>query len=263
VTNQGFQRDEDLIRRLDAALDGAAPELSSAEAATAAEWARQDLALRRLYGPVAAEGVPDRLAAIIGRAAAHGGGQAAGAARQRTLRPRRAGALAAAAAILAVGAALGYGAAHLRDRGREAGRPTLADAALLAHSTYAPEVVHPVEVGAGEAAHMTAWLSKRLGRGVVAPDFAAEGFRLIGGRVLPDANGPAAAMMYEDATGARVTIYIAPAPGQVETALRLASGHGTEGFWWADRGYGCAVVGEAPREVLKAMAGKAYQAIAG
>lgn len=266
MTDRTAQKDEDLIRRLDAAgsdTGAGSPPLDSADAATAAEWARQDRALRRLYAPVAAEGLPDRFAAILGRAVLGDTSGRGGAAQpaSRSFPPRRAAA--AAAAILALGIALGFGAARLDLPGTAAAGPTLADAALLAHSTYAPEVRHPVEVAASDSAHMTAWLSKRLGRAVAPPDFADEGFRLIGGRVLPDANGPAAAMMYEDATGARVTVYIAPAPGQRETALRLASGHGSEGFWWADHGYGCAVVGEAPREELKAMAGKAYATIAG
>jgi anti-sigma factor RsiW len=264
--------DEDLIRRLDAergAPGGTLPQLDPAEAETAAAWARQDRALARLYAPIAAEGVPDRFAAIIGRAAASEPGRhgipspaqvTTATPANQTFPPRRA---AAAAAILALGIVLGFGAARIGTPQAVATGTTLADAALLAHSTYAPEVRHPVEVAASDSDHMTAWLSKRLGRGLVIPDFGAEGFHLVGGRVLPDMNGPAAAMMYEDATGARVTVYISNDPGQSETALRLASGHGSEGFWWVDHGLGCAVVGDAPRDVLKTMAGKAYQAIAG
>ena len=45
------------------------------------------------------------------------------------------------------------------------------------------------------------WLSKRLGRPLVVPDLAAVGFRLMGGRLLPAEDGPAAQFMYETGKG--------------------------------------------------------------
>ncbi len=296
MTDRTQQHDEDLIRRLDAAglgaagidpagidsagigsaeLDPAVPGVGKAptprdlcqaegDAEALSEWARQDNALRRLYGPIADEPVPDRLAAIVGRAASAPEWHPANAPPAAPLRTTSGRArMAVAAALIGIGMVLGFGAARLAAPAVPGGTPALADAALLAHRTYAPEVAHPVEVAASDEAHMTTWLSRRLGHSLKAPDFGAEGFHLVGGRVLPDPNGNAAAMMYEDATGRRVTVYITPDPGQSETALRLVAGHGSEGYWWADHGIGCAVVGDAPRDVLKALAGKAYDAIAG
>ena len=95
---------------------------------------------------------------------------------------------------------------------QESGR--LARRAALAHSIYAPEVRHPVEVAAGEKAHLIAWLSKRLEAEVNAPDLGCAGFVLLGGRLLPAEalSGtpalPAAQFMYENANGRRVTLYI-------------------------------------------------------
>lgn len=90
----------------------------------------------------------------------------------------------------------------------------LARRAALAHAIYAPEVRHPVEVAAGENAHLAAWLSKRLEADVRAPDLGGAGFALLGGRLLPGEapsgaeSLPAAQFMYENANGQRVTLYV-------------------------------------------------------
>ncbi|MFZ5709359.1 MAG: anti-sigma factor family protein, partial [Pseudomonadota bacterium] len=167
--------------------------------------------------------------------------------------------LAAAAAFVAVGSALGFGAARLGSP--PAGGLDFAQAALLAHRTFAPEVTHPVEMSAADPERLAAWLGRRVGRPLTLPDFSPEGFRLVGGRILPDPDGPAAALMYEDSQGRRVTLYLAPEPGVRETALRLVEGGGTQGWWWVEDGFGCAVVGDAPRDVLKVMAARAYEAL--
>lgn len=124
-----------------------------------------------------------------------------------------------AACWLLLGAALGVPAGWAFGAWRSGA--ALADAGLfapraaLAHAVYAPEVRHPVEVGADEKPHLTAWLSKRLQAEVRAPDFAAAGFALLGGRLLPgegpmgiNAPLPVAQFMYENAAGRRVTLYL-------------------------------------------------------
>ena len=44
---------------------------------------------------------------------------------------------------------------------------TLPQRAALAQAVYEPEVLHPVEVGAEQEAHLVKWLSKRLEHKVV------------------------------------------------------------------------------------------------
>jgi len=77
--------------------------------------------------------------------------------------------------------------------------------AIAAHRTYSVEVRHPVEVDAGQEAHIVQWLSKRLGHQLIVPDLTVAGFRLMGGRLLPAEDGPAAQFMYENGTGERLT----------------------------------------------------------
>ncbi|HEX9858420.1 MAG TPA: anti-sigma factor, partial [Paracoccaceae bacterium] len=135
---------------------------------------------------------------------------------------------------------------------------SLADTALRAHATYVVEVVHPVEVQAEEAAHLTGWLSKRLGRPLAPPDFSTQGFRLMGGRVVPSGAGPAALLMYEDDLGRRVTLFAAPGKAGGDTAFQFAQSDKAQSFTWVDGALSYAVSGDIPREVLRALALSAY-----
>lgn len=207
-------------------------------------WDRQDAALSALYGPRADEPIPTGLQSLLGQATVS----------RRRLPPLTR--IAAALALISVGAAGGWGAAQYRAAGGTG--TTLADEALRAYATYVVEVAHPVEVPGSDRAHLTTWLSKRLGHAITPPDLAGYGFALMGGRVVPDPNGTAALMMYEDYQGTRLTLYVAPVPPGRETAFRFAQRGGVRGFWWRDDDLGCALVGDLPRETLHDIAVSAY-----
>lgn len=212
-----------------------------------AEWDRQDAALRALYAPVAEEPLPGRLIETV-RAA------------RRAPAPRAMpawGRLAAAVALVALGFAAGLGAARLWPLD---GPPVLARAAMESYATYAVEVKHPVEVAASDEAHLVQWLSKRLGAPLHVPDLGAEGFTLIGGRLLPGDATPAALLMYEDGLGRRLAVYITRAEG-AERELAFAEEPGRQAFWWVDGGLGCAVAGDLPRETLRRLAVAAYHGL--
>lgn len=175
--------------------------------------------------------------------------------------PRRAPGLARAAALLAaaaVGGVLGWAL-----RGGETIEITagLPQQAAIAHLVYSPEVLHPVEVGAREEAHLVAWLSKRLGAPVRAPHLAAAGFELVGGRLLPGETGPAAQFMYQDARGARLTLYVRTAEDSGETAFRYAQEGRVGVFYWVDGPFGYALSGELDRARLLAVAEGVYRAL--
>ena len=221
--------------------------------ATLAEWDRQDAALAALHGAALAEPVPARMRALLDAARAAEAVPAPAPARRTAALPR----IAAALALLALGAAAGWGAAQMTQPAPITEAPMLA--ALRAHDTFAIEVAHPVEVGAGEMAHLTGWLSKRLGQELAPPDLGAFGFRTIGGRVLPAASGAAALLMYENEAGERLTLYAAPQPEGGPTAFRFIEAGATQGFWWVDGAFGYAVVGDMPRDLLRGIAIAAYE----
>ena len=204
-------------------------------------WRRQKEALRALYGHVASEPVPPRLSAH----------RVANDLRARTV--HWGGLAAAAVLLLIIGGAGGW-------FGRALLSPTddLLHEAAAAHSVYVPEVTHPVEVWADQRDHLQAWLSKKLDRVLTVPDLRTEGLSLVGGRLLPTLDGPAAQFMYEDEGKRRVTLYIIPSQEGGETELRYAALGKLEAFFWSGEGVGCAVVGDLSRERLKTVATFAY-----
>ena len=140
--------------------------------------------------------------------------------------------------------------------------------ASIAHAVYAPEKRHPVEVAAAEQQHLVQWLSKRLDRPLKVPDLTTMGYTLVGGRLLPGETGARAQFMFEDAAGERVTLYIgtldAHAAGTAasrETAFRFASEGPVSSFYWVDQGFGYAVAGKLPRDVLLKLATLAYRGL--
>ena len=131
--------------------------------------------------------------------------------------------------------------------------------AVAAHSLYAREVVHPVEVRADQQAHLSAWLSKRLDRNLVLPDLRPLGFGLVGGRLLPAQGQPAAQLMYEDATGQRVTFLIVAASNGHKSSLQYGEEDGLRSLLWTDEAIRCVLVGSLSRDRLRDIATLAYQ----
>jgi anti-sigma factor RsiW len=142
--------------------------------------------------------------------------------------------------------------------------------AAVAHRVYVPEVRHPVEVKAQEE-HLSRWLTKRLDVPVKLFDLHEQGFELVGGRLLPDAAGPSAQLMYEaivpagaasDAAlkPARVTVYLRKPDASTPAAFRYERQGALGMFYWVEgnsaigAATGYALVGELPREQLLALA---------
>ena len=131
--------------------------------------------------------------------------------------------------------------------------------ALQAYKLYVVEVRHPVEVPGDERAHMTQWLSKRLGASLNIPDLQSIGLKLVGGRLLPGPTGEAAAFyMYEGKSGERFTIYCAKAASP-ETALRYKDEERVAAFYWVDDKIAYVVSGPADRDRLEAVTKAVYE----
>ena len=135
---------------------------------------------------------------------------------------------------------------------------SVAQGAQAAYRTFVVEVAHPVEVGVQQETHLLQWLSKRLGRKLAAPDLSPFGYKLMGGRLLPGGNGAAAQLMYDDASGRRLTIYVRAAEG-TETAFRFQKEGEAATFAWIDQGFGFAVTATASREELLPIAEAVYR----
>lgn len=267
--------------RLSAWLDGELPAAEAAEVrawlerhpddrARVEAWRRDREALHAHFAPVLTEPVPEALRATVWR----------GAAAAAPARPRWATA-AAACALLLGGALLGALASglwqqrsHARELAQLESRLTArlqagvaqgwVQRAAYAHSVYVAEPRHAVEVKAQEE-HLARWLTRRIEVPVKLFDLSAQGFELVGGRLLPDGPGKSAQLMYqqtaEAAAGApprRVTVYLRKPEDGADTAFRFEQ-QGLVGlFYWVEAGAGYALVGELPRATLLALAQAIY-----
>ena len=215
------------------------------EAERIADYRKIAKELRSIYDPVIAESLPPRFA-------------------RKRVHWRR---YALAAGWMLIGILIGALAGwELREA-----RTTLAPAAdagaamarraAIAHATYSPEVRHPVEVGADQEAHLMAWLSKRLGAPLRAPQLEEVGYSLVGGRLLPGDTGPVAHFMYQTQKGARITLYVrTDVAGNRETAFRYAEEGKVRVFYWVDRRMGYALSsGDIGKEELLKVANTVYQ----
>lgn len=194
--------------------------------------------IKRTFDPVMTEPIPARL----------------------HLQPAPWIAWARAAAILAVGIALGLALAPVVLPRPDAVAANLPLRAARAHAVFVAEVRHPVEVDASQQAHLVAWLSKRLGTQLRVPVLASDGYELLGGRLLPGLEGPVAQFMYQDASGARLTLYVSRRAGvDAPTAFRFAQEGDVSVFYWIDRDLGYALSGQAPRATLAKVANTVYR----
>ncbi len=212
-----------------------------AEAERIAAYRKQNEMLHTLFDPVLAEAVPVEM--------------------QPSIKRRKSPPLlryAAAALWMVVGGAVGWGL-HGKDSSTSGYPQTLAQQAAIAHAVYVPEVLHPVEVGAEQETHLVKWLSKRLGTQVKPPHLGKIGFDLVGGRLLPGTQGPAAQFMYQDARGQRLTLYVSTAASDKhETAFRYDKEGKLSVFYWVDGTLGYALSGELDKDVLLQVANVAY-----
>jgi anti-sigma factor RsiW len=143
-----------------------------------------------------------------------------------------------------------------------------AEQAAVAHAVYQPEVRHPVEVGAAQQEHLVQWLSKRVGRPLKVPVLSAQGWELVGGRLLPGDQGARAQFMYQNSAGQRLTLYLGALNGGQgeagqETSFRFLADGPVPGFYWVDRGFGYAIAGQLPRPALQEIATVVYRQLGG
>jgi anti-sigma factor RsiW len=186
-------------------------------------------------------------------------------AERRSRTRRRLGAVAAALAWLVVGVGGGW-FAHSALRGGAALQPNAAAEttrdAIAAYRTFVVEKLHPVEVRADQEAHLVQWLSRRLGKPLAAPDLTAQGYELMGGRLLPTETGPAAMFMYADKAGDRLTLYARADEPAAGTGFRFEREDGVAAFAWVDRDLSYVVTAKTDRPHLLAVAEAIYDQLA-
>ena len=82
------------------------------------------------------------------------------------------------------------------------------------------------------------YLADRMGKAVRVPSLDTFGYRLVGSRVLPDTNGPAAQFVFSDESGKKVSLYVrGEQANDVDITYALADDLSM--FYWndSDRSY--------------------------
>lgn len=201
----------------------------------------QRAALRAALAPVAEEPLPPELnlARMI---------------ESRQRRPSRPRWAIAAAVLLCLGAAIGWGVRGSL-QSQPGGLTALAQEATDSYNVYAPDHLRPVEMRASDRSELVQWVSNRLHQPVKVPDLAGAGYRLMGGRLIATSHGPAAMLMYDNDHGSRIVVVTRPMNGTDETAAMTPHASGNvSGFAWADGGTGYSLVGQVPADTLKPIA---------
>lgn len=209
--------------------------------------AYQDInqALHRLYDPVLEENIPARLLPASSR-------------KHRYL-------VAAASLFFFIfGSLFGWQARlnlDLADTRSSSTDLNLVQPAVFAHSVYAVEVAHPVEVSARQHKQLDKWLSRRLKTTLTAPDLTRDGYQLIGGRLLPSTEDRMAAQyMYENHNGNRITLYVRRGKWDHEsTAINYSQQKGYSMFYWTEDDMGYALTSALKKDQYQNLAKEVYK----
>lgn len=133
------------------------------------------------------------------------------------------------------------------------GRDGFARESAIAHVTYAPDVERPAKADSDSPREggLGKWLSARLGTDVVPPELTHAGYKLMGGRLLPDGRGTFAQFTYNDAKGERITVCVSHRMEHVPTTgLTLYRDGPVKVFHWTVGDYGYSVTGGISRDAL-------------
>ncbi|ROL72625.1 anti-sigma factor [Pseudomonas vranovensis] len=162
---------------------------------------------------------------------------------RRELRRRRQRRWASAAVLLVTLGIGGLGGWQGREASLLASNPPMADA-VQAHRLFAD--AKALDLSAQDPARLQAWLGQHFAHVGNLPDLSAYGFTPVGARLLSNEQGPAALLLFEDAQGQRVSLFLR-SPG--EHYARMPSGERTDGQlqarYWSRGDYNYALVSAA------------------
>ncbi|MBB4594163.1 MULTISPECIES: anti-sigma factor family protein [Xanthomonas] len=208
-----------------------------AHAARVAGWKRDAEALRAAHA-----GLPPE----------PGTGALTPAAIRRGLQQRHRAVFATAAScVLALGLGTGLGW-QLHESRMTSQRIPMADA-VAAYRLFAETGAHQgVALEVQRRTELEPWLRAHFGNAGVVPDLRAQGYTLRGGQLLSTPEGAAAMLIYGDADGARIGLYLRPRSGPMPTGERRDGGLLAQ--YWAEGDTAFALVGPATQTRLRTIA---------
>ncbi|MDN7143062.1 anti-sigma factor [Pseudomonas sp. JQ170] len=162
---------------------------------------------------------------------------------RRELRRKRQRRWVNAAVLLVTLGIGGVGGWQVRESSLLASNPPMADA-VQAHRLFA--AASALDLSARDPARLQAWLGEHFKHVGNLPDFSVYGFTPVGARLLSNEQGPAALLVFEDAQGQRVSLFLR-SPG--ERYGRMPSGERIDGQlqarYWSQGDYNYALISAA------------------
>ncbi|WP_295485300.1 anti-sigma factor [uncultured Pseudomonas sp.] len=162
--------------------------------------------------------------------------------RQRLARRRRQRLASAAVLVLALGLG-GFGGWQARESTLFAGLLPMADA-VEAHKLFAQTA--QLDIAAKDPAQLQAWLGRHFARVGQLPDLSSYGLQPVGARLLANEDGPAALLVFQDAGGQRISLFLrSPGAhyGQMPSGQRVDGQ--LEARYWSHGAYNFALVSAA------------------
>jgi anti-sigma factor RsiW len=211
---------------------------------------RQKAALKVAYDSVLSEPVPDSVLCSV-----KSSGQRQTASGWKTV------AIAASVGAVVIGTTIGW-ISNTMWRGPDSAvafAEAFQDRAINAHIVFASDFSRPVEMGAADKMRFNTWLEKRTGAKFSVPDLTANGYALLGGRLLGEDGEPAGLLMYEDIkTKQRLSIYFAKGDGKSNTPMLFHYRGSMMACYWAEPDLVYALAGEQPAKVMVPLAEAAH-----
>ncbi len=162
---------------------------------------------------------------------------------RRELRRRRQRHWANAGVLLLTLGIGGLGGWQVRESSLVASNLPMADA-LQAHRLFAD--ASALDLSARDPARLQAWLGQHFRHVGNLPDLSAYGFTPLGARLLSNEQGPAALLVFEDAQGQRISLFLR---SPSEQFTRMPSGERTDGQlqarYWSRGDYNYALISAA------------------
>jgi anti-sigma factor RsiW len=161
-------------------------------------------------------------------------------------------AAAAAVAGVLIGTAAGWlGRGALN--GDDTALASLVQRAGAAYTTYASDPAHPVEMT--DAGELSAWLSSRMKMNVRIPSLAADGFSLVGGRLMIGESAPAGMLMYQNGQGRRIVLYVRnDLPADRPAHMQYRGGQTGGVIYWRDAAAAFGLAGSLSEQELRPLA---------
>lgn len=162
---------------------------------------------------------------------------------RRELRRRRQRRWASAAVLLVTLGIGGLGGWQVREASLMASNLPMADA-VQAHRLFAD--ASALDLNARDPARLQSWLGQHFRHVGNVPDLSAYGFTPVGARLLSNEQGAAALLVFQDAQGQRVSLFLRSPD---EHFARMPSGERTDGQlqarYWSHGDYNYALVSAA------------------